>query len=380
MTTARWLLTAVACILLIALLAGYKFFQISSAIAAAESYPEQSETVSLATVQTLEFQPTIKVMGEIQVPERLTLRTELPGRVTTIAAKPGELIRKGQVIFQIDISEELAKQQSAEARLQLAELNLKRVKDLRKRNTVSQSELDTAISEAEVIRSEIAVNNTNIQKKTLRAPFDGVLGLYQLEEGSYLQANTEIAEFVGNQNWLWVEFSVPQFYPLLEKGTEVEVNLAGSGDETYSAKVVARDPVASSATRTRTYRARMENPPPAFVQNISVQVSVPNGKPLQLAVTPLESIQYDEGGTFVYQLLKEPSGSNYRAERRPVVVYKKQSDRVLIEQGLNSNELLAGVGAFKLHPGILVYPSATSTQTDQESEKPEQQELNISEM
>ncbi len=359
----RWLVTLVVCTLLIGGLAGFKVWQIRSAMAFAASFPEHSETVSPEKAKAVMHQPRIQVMGEVVMPDRITLRNELPGRVSAIMVQPGGSADEGQILVQMDISEELAKQKSAQARLQLAELDHRRVRDLRKRKAVSQADLDKAIADLEVVRSELAVIAATIDKKTLRAPFSGVMGLHQIEEGGYLQLNTDIAQFVGNQPWIWVEFAVPQFYPLLETGSEVSVSLAGQDARKVSAEIIARDPVVSVSTRTHRYRARINSRPAGFAHNASVQVSAPVGESMSLVEVPLEAVLFDEQGTYVYRLQPdEQQAGAFRAMRQNVAVYQRSGDSMLLEQGLNANDVLASVGAFKLQPELLVYPAAGDLQ------------------
>ncbi|MGI9277177.1 MAG: efflux RND transporter periplasmic adaptor subunit [Endozoicomonas sp.] len=356
MKSGRWILTLVLCALLVGSLAGYKVLEIRSAIAFANSFPEHSETVALDEARAITYQPDIKVMGEVVLPEQITLRNELSGRIAAIRVKPGEPVQQGQVLLQQDISEEQAKVSSARARLELARLEHQRLSKLRKANSVSQSELDNAAVQLQVIGSELEVLNAVISKKTLKAPFDGVMGLHQLEQGSYLEANTNIASFVGNSPWLWVEFSVPQFHARLETGSIVTVRLVGSQDESFPAEVIARDPVVSANTRTHKYRARISARPAGFAHNSSVQITLPQGAEQSLISVSLEAVQYDEMGSFVYQLQPAQETGAYRAERRNVAVNQHSGNRVLIEEGLQGGEILAGAGAFKLQPGLLVYP------------------------
>ena len=361
MKSGRWILTLLLCTLLIAGLAGYKIFDIRSAIAFAESFPEHSETVKTSQAKPVAFQPTVQVMGEIVQPRHITLRNELPGRIATIETKPSVPVKKGQVLLRQDISEEQANIQSANARLKLARLEFQRLKKLRDSNNASQAELDKATVELQVIESELDVLNVTVRKKTIKAPFDGIMGIHQLEQGSYLQMNTEVASFVGDGQWLWVDFSVPQFYELLDFGTTVDVQLTGLPVTTLKADIIARDPVLAVHTRTHQYRARFPTPDKGFAHNSSVQVTLPQGTPQNLIAIGLEAIQYDETGSFVYLLHPDDDSGGYRAERRNVTVDRHDHNRVLIADGLQDGETLAVAGAFKLHPGLLVYPDTDNT-------------------
>lgn len=358
--TVRWLLALLACVLLVLPFAIFKTFEIRSAIAMAESFPEHSETVTPTVATKVDYQPVMQVMGEVVMPGQVVIRNELPARVTTVEVEPGELVKKGQLLFQLDISDELASKKAAKARLELVELKLRRIKELRKTNAASQSQQDELVAERKIVQSELAVLNSTMSKNTLRAPFDGQMGLFTLEQGSYLEANTEIGMFSGNQPWVWVEFSVPQFYPVLDVNTDVKVQPTVSGYKTIDAQVVARDTVIATTTRTNKYRARIEGRSSGLTHNEAVKVIAPNGLERTLYSVPLEAVQTDGYGAFVYLLASGNDSSNndnnraVRAERRPVVVFKNEGQQALISEGLKGGERLAAKGAFKLYPGVLV--------------------------
>ncbi|TKB53988.1 efflux RND transporter periplasmic adaptor subunit [Ferrimonas aestuarii] len=370
----RWGVTLLSSTLLITPFAAYKAFEIRSAMAMVESFPEHSETVTAATSKTVEHQPRLTVMGEVVMPEYLHLTNELSGKVSQIDVEPGQQVQQGQRLFQLDISEELARQRSATAKLKHTKLKLNRIQALKKTQAASQSQQDELIAELEIAEAELDLLQSTIDKKTIKAPFAGTLGLFQLELGSYLNANSQITTLVGSQPWTWIEFELPQFYPKLTQGDEILVSAQYPNAPILTAKVVASDTVINTNTRTQRYRSRIENNR-GLTHNQAVKVVAPNGTSLSLQQVPLEAIQRDGYGSFVY-LLDHPQGEPdaTRAQRQPVTLYRQFEQYALVSQGLNGGEQVAADGAFKLYPGVLVNVALPSPQPEASSQLSQHQE------
>ena len=131
MNIRRWSIIIAVCILIFALLAGFKVLQIREAIKFAESFPEPSETVEAITVSTAQVQPTITTLGSIVAPQTITLHNEIEGRITAVHFKSGATVKQGELLIELDSSEETARLHAVEARAELAQIDLKRVKKLK---------------------------------------------------------------------------------------------------------------------------------------------------------------------------------------------------------------------------------------------------------
>lgn len=356
----RWIKTAVVSIAVIAALASYKIMEIRAEIAFGESFPEASETVESVIAQQQVYRETVKVLGEMISPQQVELRSELPGRIVDVNFQSGERVASDQLLLQLDISEELAQLDSARARLELAGTLLRRNTELLKRNAVSQEQLDRSKAELATVKAEIAVLNSTIRKKTIRAPFAGLTGLHQFEVGQFLLNNVTITQLVGEQDFVWVDFSVPQFYPALEQGSIVQVaRIIQSGKEQWvDAQVIASSPVVTVANRSFQYRAKvMKADFPALI-NAAVVVKVPVAEPDEIIVVPVSALQNDNLGQFVFLLSEDKEAKGYRAVRQQVQVATRQGEQVFLVSGVKPGQLLAGAGAFKLHSGLLVFSEA----------------------
>jgi membrane fusion protein (multidrug efflux system) len=355
-----WGRTIAVCAVIFLALALFKGMQIRSGIAFAESFAERSESVESALVKMLPYSETLTVLGEVTAMQRVALYSEAAGRIVKVGFQSGELVDEGQVLIQQDIGEEQALLNAARASLELANSIYKRNKNLFNSNAVSEEAYDKARVDLAKVKADIARLQSVIRKKTITAPFKGKTGIHQFEQGLVLQGNELITQLIGENDYLWVDFHVPQFYPVLDNGSMVEVQLlrstAGNNvSDWVSAEVVARSTQVDKVNRSFQYRAKVSAKafPAAVNSGVSVKISV--GEKVQVATLPATAVQQDHLGEFVFLLKADKDSGSYRAERQNVVVMSKQAGRSYIKSGLSENQLVASDGAFKLYPGLLVH-------------------------
>ncbi|USE38300.1 efflux RND transporter periplasmic adaptor subunit [Endozoicomonas sp. SCSIO W0465] len=366
----RWCITLVVSLSIVAGLACFKVLQIRSALAFAESFPEHSETVDYQEVALVEYTPEVHVLGEVVSPQRVELMNELPGRIVKVGFASDSEVQQGQLLLQLDTSEERAQLKSAVARAELASLAFQRIVNLRNTNAASQSQLDEAKSELSIANADIDALKSTIQKKNILAPFSGRVGIHQLEVGNFLQGSTAITTLVGNPGFIWVDFNLPQFYRDVVVGSPVRIRLlhntangadagagVGAGVRELNGKVVALDTTLSASSRSRHYRARFDSDSMSFMHNALVDVHVPVGADEMIEAVPTVAIQQDTLGQYVYRLETDPEADGFRAYRQDVTTGDRLGDKVVVKSGLDQGVRIATVGAFKLKPGVLVYGS-----------------------
>ena len=360
MNIRRWGITLFLCLAIFAGLSAFKVLEIKQAIAFGESFPEHSENVEIAISKTLQYTPSIKALGTIVAPQTLEIRNELPGNIANINFKSGDHVQAGQILIQLDTNEETAQLNAAQARVVLAKSIHRRTLNLHKNNSVSDEALDTAKAELAAQQAETKILENIIRKKNIRAPFSGIAGLHHFEVGQVLLDNTLITTLVGQQNYVWVDFSVPQFYPALETGSQIQASsLANTPEENHAsipAVILARNTVIDINSRSRQYRARINSEDNAFTANATIELQVPIDAARQLVAVPVTAIQHDQLGQYVYTLVKDDKQlGGFRAQRQQITVTAHQDGFALLSEGLTPDIKIAAAGAFKLHPGILVY-------------------------
>ena len=350
-TSSRWMITLLACVVLIAGLAAYKYLQIQALIAYGKSFPEPSESVQAVTATVSRYQQSVTTIGVIIEPQVVELRNEEEGVIRMINFSSGSRVNKGDVLLQLDISEETARLKAAEARVNLSRLALDRAKRLIKQKGVSEETVDQAQANYAIAQADVMALQAVIDKKTLRAPFDATAGIHSLEVGQYLQANTAIVTLVGINDYCWVDFHLPLQQADIEVGSQVRVELPGQRDA-VPAMVIAKEAMASASSRNIQLRAKIDSPAPV-PHNTVVRVRIPRGEGEQILI-PRVAVLHDSLGDYVYLLEKDEAG-NYRAKRRAVTVGHQDEKFAGIVDGLVEGERVAADGAFKLYPHVLTH-------------------------
>ncbi|MYM62163.1 efflux RND transporter periplasmic adaptor subunit [Pseudomaricurvus sp. HS19] len=352
-TPTRWLITGAACLLLVSGLGLYKYLQIQAMIAYGKSFPEPSESVEAVEARVQRLPQTVTSIGEIVAPLSLQLRSEVAGRIAAVKAVPGARVKQGDLLVQLDVSEEQARLQAAQARVNLARVDLDRVKRLSKQKTVSEETVDQAEANFAIAQADVMALQAIIAKKSLRAPFDAIVGLHEFEVGEYLKSDTEIVTLLGITDYHWVDFHLPVSQAQVQIGSRVEVELPGVA-ESRSAEVIARDSVASASSRNVTLRARLDGDLPVPVNSV-VRVKVELGS-IEAVTVPRTALSFEPQRTYVYVL--EPDSEHtdaWRARQRTVLVGERGEESVTVVSGLRAGELVAARGSFKLLPDILTY-------------------------
>lgn len=357
-----WLITGTICLLTVGGLGSFKWSEIQAGIATFHAQPEFSETVEIATIERKEFTQFIKTIGVAVAPQQVVLRNELPGQIVEINFKSGSTVEKGDVILQIDISEERANLASQKARAKLAESVYNREADLRKSNAVSQEALDRARAELDIVRAEIDAITSVIRKKTVIAPFTGTIGIHQLEVGQFLDANYAITTLIGKSEHTWVDFNLPQFYGDVPIDTSVEIRVVRAHESggTIPGAIIAGDTAISTGSRSRLYRARVEE---VLRHNASVEVNIPVKRHDSLVKVVAEAIQRDSQSSFVWILDPEKNEGTYRAKRVNVSIEGQHGSQVFVSGELTDGQVVACNGAFKIFEGLLVHGLDRQTDT-----------------
>ncbi|TQV82654.1 efflux RND transporter periplasmic adaptor subunit [Exilibacterium tricleocarpae] len=348
-----WVVAVLICVAVTAALAGYKVLQIKSAIAFAESFPEPSETVETVTVAQTQWIPEVSVLGEVVAPRSVELRNELAGKIVEVGFAPGARVTRGQLLLQLDISEETAQLKAAEAEMELARLELERFRKLIRQNASSKDRYDRAKAEMAVASANRQALQATIDKKTLRAPFDANAGLHELEAGQFLADNTSITRLVGIDENVWVDFNLPQDRALVPVGTEVTATAPGRSGVKARGRVIARDAAVAADSRNLRMRALLPGVADVLKPGAIVDISVPVGAPQAVGVLPATAIRRDSFGAYVYALVRDEQGQ-LRARKRAVTLGPERAQNVIVTGALEAGEQIAAKGSYKLREGLLV--------------------------
>lgn len=297
------------------------------------------------------YQPVASVNGEVQAFRKVSLQNELAGNIVELNFSSGDIVEKGQVLLRLDHRQESAALAGARANLSMAKLRVSRLTKLHKTQEVSEDQLDEAKTQLALSKAEVDALEVTIAKKVIKAPFGAQVGIHDFELGQYLDANTQITTLISLDNTMYVDFLLPQSYPVLSKGDSINIALIGSS-QTTQAKVVAIAPEMSQVRAVK-YRAAYQRDTLTAKPNALVKVTVPVNQAKQIARIPELSLVRNQMGNFVYRIETQEDGVK-RAKMVAVTVLESEGEQLLVSQGVAVGDVIAGKGAFKLWPDVKV--------------------------
>src|SRR5262245_11632569 len=240
-------------------LGGVKGLQIQKLLAAAKKFVTPPETVSSAVVKEETWQNTLSAIGSVTAAQGVTVTPEIPGTVSELAFESGSVVDKGDLLIRLDTMSEEAQLRAIDAQLDLARLNLDRARTLLEGHMISQAEFDTAEATMKQAKANAETVKTAIEKKTIRAPFAGKLGIRQVNIGQYLEAGKPIV-MLQSLDPVYVDFSLPQ-QELARLKTDMPVRLSTDAytGKFFEGKLTAINPGVDPSTRNVGLQATFEN-------------------------------------------------------------------------------------------------------------------------
>lgn len=336
-------------------LAAFKYWRVSSMIAAAAAFGEPAEAVEVAVVRSTTWQAETNAAGTVVARQYVTLSNELSGTVAQVYFRSGQVVEAGQPLLELDTRTERAELRSAEADIGLARLTVERTTKLVEQRAGTQAEVDRAraqLAQAEARRDVIA---TAIARKVLRAPFRGRIGLRDVHPGQYLAEGTELTTLESVDDSVFVDFRLPQETAArLAPGAQVTIS-GGALAVPAPAIVRAIDARADETSRTVRVRAEAAGPGDALRPGEFVDVTVGADAPRAVLAVPLAAVRRAAYGDHVYVIGAAARGEKGpRAEQRFVRTGPVVGTDIVILEGLAAGERVATEGSFKLRQGSLV--------------------------
>jgi len=367
------LLTIGACIVVFAIIGGLKFAQILGIMKKYEGFKIPAESVTSTPAESQSWVPELKSIGSTAAVQGVVVSTDLAGIVTKINFESGQKVKQGDLLVQLDVNEELAQLRSAEAQQKLAGLNLQRQQNLLKSRVSSQADFDASQAEYDRTTANVEQVKASISKKTILAPFTGVLGIRLVNLGQYLENGAKIAP-LQSLDPIYVNFWAPQQnLPRLNAGQEVKVTVDGLADLSFEGKINAVDAVVDEATRNVRVQATVANPDSKLRAGMFVSVAVPLAEKNDVVVVPVTAIQYAPYGdsVFIIEEMKDPKDQVYTGVRQQVVkVLESKGDQVAVS-GVKAGEQVVTSGGFKLRAGSEVKVNNQVLPNNEQAPKPE---------
>ncbi len=303
--------------------------------------------VKAHVVDTESMSNKVYATGTILANEEVELRSEVAGKITEILFKEGSYVKKGDLLVKINDADLQAQLKKAESKLKLSEEKEYRQKQLRNSNLISQEEYDNTVGELNVNKADYDLIKAQIDKTEIKAPFDGVVGLRSVSEGSYVTTSTVIAR-LQNLNALKIDFSIPERYSSSVKiGDDLQFKVSGSNN-LFNAKIYAIEPKIDPGTRTIQIRAicnayNRELVAGAFA-NVELNLAQINNAILVPTVSIVPGLKGQS--VFVYK--------DGVVVSKPVEIGVREEKRVQITSGLSKGDTVITSGILLIRPGAKV--------------------------
>ncbi|HSS44552.1 MAG TPA: efflux RND transporter periplasmic adaptor subunit, partial [Thermoanaerobaculia bacterium] len=338
------------------------------------SYQPPPEAVTTVVAQLEQWPATWNSIGSVAAVQGVTVSADLPGIVEKIEFGSGQSVAAGAVLVRLDTRQEQAQLAAAEAARGLADLNLKRAKGLVEDGISAQADLDRLAAEQEQADARAGEIRATIARKTIRAPFAGVLGLRQVNLGQYLDAGAPIVALQSIRP-VYVNFSVPQQQVTqLKVGSSIHVTAEGAAGVASDGRVTAVDSVVNEQTRNIQVQATFVNADGKLRPGMFVQTSVGLGAGDAAVTVPTSAIKYAPYGdsVFIVEDVTGPNGQHYLGVRQQFVkVGSSRGDQVAVVSGVKAGETVVSSGVFKLRTGAAVKVNNTIQPGNNPAPKPE---------
>jgi membrane fusion protein (multidrug efflux system) len=365
-----------------------KFRQIQDAMAQNAAFQPPPEAVTTIIALQDKWPATLNAIGTVAAVQGVTVGADLPGIVSQIAFESGTSIREGELLVQLDTRQEQAQLAQQQAQLaavaaarELARLNFERMDGLVNEGAITRAEYDRAVAEqkqavAGQSQTEAHIEEilATIERKTIRAPFSGILGIREVNLGQYLKPGDAVVP-LQSLDPIHVNFGVPQQDAgQVLVGRNVRIR-AGDSSAVYVGRVTAINAIVDEATRNVQIQATFANPKGTLRPGMFVQAEVLIGASRAVVTLPASAISYAPYGdsVFVVTDLKNANEQTYRGVRQQFVTLgPSRGDQVSILSGVRPGEEIVTSGAFKLRNGAAVFVNNKVQPANKPAPRPEE--------
>jgi membrane fusion protein (multidrug efflux system) len=336
-----------------------KFTQIQGFIKLSKSgaFVPPPTAVTTDVAKESEWQPTLESVGTATAVNGVTISTDLAGIVRQIAFESGNKVRAGDLLVHLDTTQEEAQLHQAEAQRDFSSVTLKRDKDLLEKHAIARSDYDNAEASYRQAQASVDQFNALIARKTLRAPFDGVAGIRQVNLGQYLKEGDMVVTLQAFDP-IYVNFSLPQQdLSKLAVGQPVTLHVDAFEDQSFAGKITAINSLVDQTTRNIQVQATFANPEYRLRPGMFAKVSVIMTEKQNVVAIPATAIHYAPYGDsiFIVSEMKDEQGKEYKGVKEQFIkIGQARGDMIAITSGLKPGDEVVTSGVFMLKSGARV--------------------------
>ncbi|MEO5755136.1 MAG: efflux RND transporter periplasmic adaptor subunit [Chthoniobacterales bacterium] len=337
-------------------IAGIKAFQIFAMVSAGKAMVPPPTTVTSAKVKKADWAPSLTAVGSITPVQGATISAELPGMVSEIGFESGRPVKKGDLLVKLDSSVEQAQFRSAQADAELGKADFDRAQDLSKRKVISKAELDAASSKYAAAKAAVDNMQSVINKKEIRAPFDGIAGIRDVNPGQMVPAGQKLVTLQALDK-VFVDFSLPQQdLGKVKPGLPVKMTTDAIEGREFDGTLSAINSAIDPATRAVSLQATIDNADHALRAGMFARVKVLLPEKNPILYIPTTAVAFAPFGNSVYVIEKkkdEKSGKDTLIARQQFVrTGESRGDFVAVTEGLKEGQEVVSTGVFKMRNNI----------------------------
>lgn len=368
----RMILMLLGCLVVFGTIFGLKYAGDVMMNEAIDNMSQPPAAVSTATAKTDRWALSLDAVGTVTPVNGVDVTPQAAGVVDSLRFQSGDRVKKGDVLLTLDANADKAQLQAQQSSARLAEQEFNRFQRLYKQGSISKSELDNRRAQRDQTRAQASAQKELVGYKTIKAPFDGQLGIRKVDLGQYLQPGTPIVSLQQLQP-IYVNFSLPeQHLSILEPELDVRVQLDAYPDANFTGKISAIEPGANPQTRNFSVQATFSNDQRKLRPGMFADVEIQLPQQEDVVVVPRTAIAYAPYGNAVF-VLKDGEDEDKIVKKTFITLGRQRGDLVAVTDGLEAGVVVATSGLLKLQNDAAVkvendvQPSADATPTPDNS-------------
>ena len=301
-------------------------------------------SVEVARVEVTKLTDDTQAVGSLRSRRGVVIRPEVSGRITQLNFNDGQRVRKGQLLVQFDDQLPLAQVQQSVAELSIAQANQKRNQELVAQNFISQRSLDESAANLQVAQAKLALSQATAARLKILAPFDGIVGIRQVNVGDYLKDGADIVN-IEDIEAIFVDFRLPErFQSKVKRGQTAMLDIDALPGRKYTAQVQAIDPLIDANGRSVGVRGCIDNRQLQLRPGMFARVNTVFGERENARVIPEEAIVPQGGRQYVIKLLAGATAQTRTTQRVEVKVGLRRPGKVEILDGLEAGDTVVTTG------------------------------------
>lgn len=353
----RYAVTIVGLLLLIFALVGLKATQFQAMADAGKTMLPPPEVVSSAVIEKEQWEQSLRSVGTLEAVRGVTITADFSGRVDEIFFASGSEVKKGELLLQQNIDSEMAQLRAAEANLALAKADLSRSKELLAKRVLSQSQYDAADAQYKSAQAQVENVQVAINKKSIRAPFAGRLGIRKVNLGQDIQQGEAIVT-LQTANPMLVNFNLPQQdLNKLQLGLSVKLKTDAVPGHVYSGQITAINPEVNAQSRNVLVQAKLDNNNEKLLPGMFATLTITMPQQRSVLSIPLTAVRYATFGDSVFvinETTTDQGETQLITTQQFVQLGEARGDFVEILKGVQEGDVVATAGLFKLRNGAAV--------------------------